>query len=92
MYIQLSIHTPVPGHVADVVASMHRFGAALKTQAGLISTGVFKTADGKLIGMAMWESEAAYMAGRLAGREAIAHDPLDHWEEKEIIGLSGSEV
>jgi heme-degrading monooxygenase HmoA len=92
VYIQLSIHTPVPGHVADVVDSMHRFGAALKTQAGFMSTGVFTTHDGRLVGMALWESEAAYLAGRLAGREAIAHDPLDHWEAKEILGLSGSEV
>jgi heme-degrading monooxygenase HmoA len=92
VYIQLSIHTPVPTHLANLVDSMHRFGAALKTQAGFMSTGVFTTDDGRLIGMTLWESEAAYLAGRLAGREAIAHDPLDHWEAKEIIGLSGSEV
>jgi heme-degrading monooxygenase HmoA len=71
---------------------MQRFGAALETQAGLVSVGVFKTEDGKVISLAMWESAAAYMAGRLAGREAIAHDPLDHWEAVEIVGLAGKEV
>ena len=88
----MSIHTPLPDAVNAVTDSMHRFGAALRTQPGLVMTGVFKTDDGQLVGLAVWESEEAYHAGRTAGRDVVKHDPVDFWESAETQGFAGPEV
>ena len=57
----------------------------------MIATGTFATDDGKLIGVALWESEDAFRAGVGAGREAIG-DPFDEWETGEIQMIRASEV
>ena len=58
----------------------------------MIATGTFATDDGKLIGVALWESEDAFRAGVGAGRDAIAGDPFDEWETGEIQMIRASEV
>jgi heme-degrading monooxygenase HmoA len=88
----MSIHAPHPHAVDALVDSMHRYGAALATQPGLVKTGVFKTADGRLVGLAVWESEDAWRAGRSAGGAAVKDDPFDEWESVPTIGLSGPEL
>jgi hypothetical protein len=92
LYLHMSIHSPLPDAVDAVVDSMHRFGTALATQPGLVMTGVFKTDEGHLVGLAVWESEEAWRAGRTVGADAVKHDPFDFWESVETQGFTGPEV
>lgn len=89
MFLHMSIHTPHPHALEDLAASMHRFGEALRTQPGLIEVQAFKTGDGQLIGLALWESRAAYQRGVSVGREAVRDEPFDEWESAPVVGYSG---
>lgn len=68
---------------------MRRYGAAVRTQPGLIDVYTIETTDGALIGLAMWESKEACDAGRAAGRAAVKDDPFDEWESEAVIGFEG---
>jgi heme-degrading monooxygenase HmoA len=93
MIIHMSIHTPKPGKEQDLIASMHRFGAAGAGQPGFIEALVLRdTRDGRLIGMARWEDEASWRAGVEAMRAAVADGPFDAWEEGETEGFFLEEV
>lgn len=89
MYVVISIHRPRPGKSADLIASMRRYGAAVKTQGGIIDAYTVETPDGALLGVAVWASKAACDAGRLAGRNAVTGDPFDEWESEPIAGFEG---
>lgn len=89
MYLHMSIHTPHPHAIEDLAASMHRFGEALRTQPGLLEVQAFKTDDGQMIGLALWESRAACERGAPAGRAAVRDDPFDEWESAPIVGYGG---
>ena len=56
MLVHLAIHTPRPEHVDDMIASMERFAAAGRSQAGLQEVHTMRDADsGKLLGLdAAW--------------------------------------
>ena len=73
MIIHMSIHTPRPGKEEDLIASMHRFGAAGAGQHGFIEGLVLRdTRSGRLVGVARWEDEASWRAGVEAMRAAVA--------------------
>jgi heme-degrading monooxygenase HmoA len=92
MFLHMSIHKPHPHATEDLAASMHRFGEALRTQPGLVEVQAFKTADGELIGLALWESRAAWELGRHAGREAVQNDPFDEWESAPVVGYAAESI
>ena len=89
MYVQVNIHRPRPGKTEDVVASMQRYGVAVRTQPGLIAAYTIESSDGSLLGVAVWTSKAACDAGRVAGRNAVMGDPFDEWEAGPIVGFEG---
>jgi heme-degrading monooxygenase HmoA len=80
----MSVHTPHPHAVEALAASMHRFDAAIRTQPGVREANVFKTEDGRLIGLILWASRDAFERGRAAGREAVKDDPFDEWEAEPV--------
>ena len=93
MIIHMSIHTPKPGREGDLIASMHRFGAAGAGQPGFIEAKMLRdTRSGRLIGMARWEDEGSWRAGVEAMRAAVEEDPFDDWEAAETEGFLLEEV
>ena len=92
MYMLLTIHSPRPGAVDALTDSMHRYGAALRTQPGFVATGTFKADDGRLLGLAVFESEQAWNVARMAGRDAVKDDPFDDWETGRPMAISGTET
>jgi len=93
MIVHLSIHTPKPGKDTDLIASMHRFGAAAAGQPGFIDAMTLRdTRSGRLVGMARWADEAAWRVGVEAMRAAVADDPFDEWEEDATEGFFLEEV
>ena len=84
MIVHLSIHTPKPGAADDLIASMHRFGAAGAGQPGFVESLVLRDVrSGRLVGAARWADETAWRAGVEAMRAAVAHDPFDEWERND---------
>jgi heme-degrading monooxygenase HmoA len=93
MVISISIHHPRPGKEELLIDSMHRYGAAARTQAGLVEVHTLKDArTGTLVGLAVWESEAAKNAAQTALWEAVKDDDFDDWESEPISGYLLEEV
>ena len=69
MLYHVSIHRPKPEHERDVIDSMHRFGAAARTQDGLLEVHTLKDRrSDALIGLAVW---ALVVAAAFAGPSDI---------------------
>jgi heme-degrading monooxygenase HmoA len=84
MFVHLSIHYPRPESEADLVASMHRFGAALAGAPGLLSVATLKDErSARLVGLTTWASRADWEAAIAGARAAVAHDDFDLWEERD---------
>jgi heme-degrading monooxygenase HmoA len=82
MIVHLAIHTPKPDHIDDLVASMQRFASGGAGQAGLQEAHTMRDVrSGKLVGLAIWQSRAAFDAGVEGMRAAVADDPFLDWEE-----------
>jgi len=93
MIVHLSIHTPKPGRERDLIASMHRYGAAGEGQAGFVDAKTLRDREtGRLVGLARWEDEASWRAGVAALRAAVRDDPFDEWEAEEVQGFFLEEV
>lgn len=93
MYISVSVHHPRPGQEAALIDSMHRYGAAAKTQSGLQQVYTLQDeAQGVLVGLAIWESEEAAIAARPALMEAVKDDDFDAWEAEPVSGFRLKEV
>jgi heme-degrading monooxygenase HmoA len=93
MIVHMSIHTPKSGKEQDLIASMHRYGAAGVGHPGLIDVKTLRDRrTGRLIGMARWEDEESWQAGVEAMRAAVADDPFDEWEAAEVEGFLLVEV
>jgi heme-degrading monooxygenase HmoA len=93
MFTHLSIHHPKPGKRDELVASMHRYGAAIAGAPGLVSVHTLHDPeDDVLIGMAIWESEEAFRASADRARAAVQDDPFDEWEAEPVIGYRLDEV
>jgi len=93
MLYHVSIHRPKPEHERDVIDSMHRFGAAARTQHGLLEVHTLKDRrSDALIGLAVWESADALEAARPALAAATEHDDFDAWDAVPIEGFLLDEV
>ncbi len=93
MYTVVSIHTPHPEHRDALVDSMHRFGAAMRGHDGLIGVHTLQDATtGRLVGLAMFESEEAAQRLLPLARVAVETDAFDVWEAQDIDGLKLFEV
>lgn len=80
MLYHLSIHRPRPEYEGDLIASMHRFGAAARAQ-GAIEAHTFKDAQsGALVGFAIWRLDDDLTAARPALAAAVEDDDFDTWE------------
>jgi len=65
MFIFYSIHHPRPGQEAALAESMARYGALMGAQPGIVfvAPSPFKDPEkGTLMGISIWESEAAFQA------------------------------
>lgn len=93
MIVHLSIHTPKGSKERELIASMHRYGAAGAGQPGLIDVKTLRDKrSGRLVGMARWEDETSWRAGVKAMRAAVAGDPFDEWEAADVEGFILEEV
>ena len=84
----MSIHHPRPEHREALLASMHRYGAAIAGQEGLVS--IHTLADersDRLVGLAIFDSEEAFERLAPIARAAVEDDPVDVWEEQDIDGF-----
>lgn len=85
MLYHIAIHTPRPEHTQDVIDSMHRFGAAARTQPGLREVHTLQDRrDGTLVGLAIWDSADALSAARPAMAAATVGDDFQAWETEPI--------
>ena len=85
MLYHLSIHRPKPEHERDVIDSMHRFGAAARSQQGLVEVHTLKDQrSDALVGLAVWTSADELVAARPALAAATAGDDFDAWEAEPI--------
>jgi heme-degrading monooxygenase HmoA len=83
MFTHLAIHHPKPEYSGELLASMQRADAAAQGAEGLLQIGAWRDqGTGRLIGLAQWESEAAYLAARDAIFAVVADDPFDVWCER----------
>lgn len=89
MHVIMTIHKPFPAKTDELRASMARYGAAVRTQPGLVDVYTIETTDGALIGLALWESRAASDTGRAAGRAAVKDDPFAEWESEPVVAYEG---
>jgi len=93
MFILMSVHHPHPEHRAALIASMHRYGAAIAGRPGLVSVHTLEDAGSeRLVGLAIFESEADFEALAPGARTAVADDPFEVWERLPIDGLQLTEV
>jgi heme-degrading monooxygenase HmoA len=93
VFVLMSIHHPRPEYEAALIDSMHRYGNAIKGKPGLKSIHTLKDrGSSRLVGLAIFESEADFLALAPTARAAVEHDPFDVWEEVEIEGLMLEEV
>ena len=82
MFVQIAIHRPRPGQEQALIESMHRFGAAARTQPGLREVHTLRDPNsGALVGMAIWETKELWLAARPAMWEAVEDDNFDDWED-----------
>ena len=85
MMFHVAIHRPKPEFEQVLVDSMHRFGAAARTQAGLREVHTLRdTRSGVLVGLAVWESATALEAARPALAAATETDDFDAWEAEQV--------
>jgi hypothetical protein len=93
MFILMSLHHPKPEYEQALIDSMHRYGAAIRGQQGCRAIHTLKDMrSNRLVGLAIFESEADFQRLAPLGRAAVADDPFDVWEEVEIDGLMLKEV
>ena len=87
LFVMISIHRPHPEKAKLVIDSMHRYGEAAKRQKGLVSVHTLKDEDsGELFGLAIWDSQEAFMAARPELRKATEGDDFDTWEKEPMKG------
>jgi heme-degrading monooxygenase HmoA len=93
LFTHLSIHHPQPGWRDALIASMHRYGAAIADAAGLVPVHTLADPEADvLVGLAIWESEDAFHASVDLARAAVAGDPFDEWEAEPVLGYRLTEV
>jgi heme-degrading monooxygenase HmoA len=92
-YYHMSIHHPKEGKKDDLIASMLRYGAAIKDAPGLIEVHTLRDErSDALIGLAIWESKEAMQASIHLARAAVENDPFDEWESTDVLGFLATDV
>ena len=89
-YAVVSVHSPKPEHRGAVLDSMQRYSRVARAQPGLDWTGVVDDWSGRLVGIALWDSEGAAAAASPALMAAVGDDPFAIWDERPIDGLRGT--
>ena len=85
MFVHMAIHYPRPEYVNDVLGSMRRVNEAAEGTPGLIQMGAWRDeSSNRLVGLAMWESRAAFEAAAERIFQVVADDPWDQWCERPI--------
>jgi heme-degrading monooxygenase HmoA len=93
MYVVISIHHPRKEHETALIDSMHRYGAAARTQKGLRTVHTLRDKKtGVLVGLAVWENEEARRAADGALSAATRGDDFDTWESEPITGFALEEI
>jgi heme-degrading monooxygenase HmoA len=83
MFVHLAVHYPKPECAADLLASMGRVDEAAQGSPGLVQIGAWQDQrSGRLVGIAMWESQDAFAASAERIFQAVADDPFDQWLER----------
>jgi hypothetical protein len=85
----VSVHSPKPEHREAVLDSMQRYSSVARSQPGLEWTGVVDDSSGRLVGIALWDSEYSATAARPALMAEVGDDPFTTWDEHPIDGLRG---
>lgn len=88
----VSVHSPKPEYRAAVIDSMQRYSRVAREQPGLEWTGVVDDASGRLVGIALWDSEDSAVAARPGLMAEVGDDPFEMWDERPIDGLRGAVV
>ena len=88
-YAVVSVHSPKPAHRDAVLDSMQRYSRVARQQPGLEWTGVVDDGSGRLVGIALWESEDAAVTARPALMAEVGDGPFATWDERPIDGLRG---
>ena len=92
-YYHISIHYPKEGKAEALIDSMHRYGEAIRNAPGLIEVHTLRDErTGVLMGMAVWESREAMEVSVHLAREAVANDPFDEWESRDVDGYRFTDV
>ena len=85
MFVHLAIHYPRPEYIDDVLASMARVNEAAEGAPGLIQMGAWRDQNSnRLVGLAVWESPAAFEAAAERILRVVEDDPWDQWCERPI--------
>ncbi len=89
----MSVHHPRPEHRAALVDSMHRYGAAIRGRAGLISIHTLADEDSdRLVGLAIFATREDFERLAPVAREAVSDDPFERWEAAPVDGLRLTEA
>jgi hypothetical protein len=89
-YAVVSVHSPRPEHRAAVIDSMSRYSRVAREQPGLVWTGIVDDASGRLVGVAVWDSQDSAQAASAALMAEVGDDPFSTWDERPIDGLRGT--
>lgn len=93
MFVHTSIHYPRAEREGELIASMHRFGAALAEAPGLLSVATLKDErSARLVGLTTWASRADWEAAIERARAVVADDEFELWEERDPDVLVLDEV
>jgi heme-degrading monooxygenase HmoA len=80
MFVHLAVHHPKPEYFDDLLASMHRVDQAAQGAPGLIQIGAWRDErSDRLIGLAQWESQEAFLASVERIFAVVENDPFDLW-------------
>lgn len=83
MFIHLAVHHPRPEYAADLLASMGRVDQTAQGSPGLIQIGAWQDQrSGRVVGIAVWESQEDFAASVERIFRAVADDPFDQWLEQ----------
>jgi quinol monooxygenase YgiN len=80
MFLFYAVHYPQPEKEELLIEAMREFGEVIRRQPGLFFVDTFRDPEnGKLIALALWESQEAFQASWPA---LVQDAPSDEWEVK----------
>lgn len=89
MFVAIAFHHPAPQHEADYAAYMRRVQAAVGAPPGLIRFDCVRDdAGGRLLGLSVWESRAAFEAA-LPAIGSLIDEHLPEWDASDDVLLTG---